>query len=117
MDLKGFVKSYIEEAYPAGRQFTWRSLPSDGSKRAFYRLSEGQDSFIVMEYPPSDTAAEKENLSYLRIGEHLLGKGITVPRILRYDLEHGLFIMEDLGQRNLQEIAFSSENRPLGSWI
>jgi len=111
MDLKGFVKSYIEETYPMSREFAWRRLPGDGSKRAFYRLSAEQGSFIVMEYASSDMAAEKENLSYLRIGEHLLGKGIPVARIFRYDLEHGWFIMEDLGQRNLQEIALGTENR------
>jgi aminoglycoside/choline kinase family phosphotransferase len=64
-----------------------------------------------MEYPPSEMAAEKENISYLRIGEHLLSKGIPVARIFRWDLEHGWFIMEDLGQRNLQEIALSSDTR------
>jgi aminoglycoside/choline kinase family phosphotransferase len=111
MDLKGFVSSYISETYPAGWEFVWRRLPGDGSKRVFYRLSAGQGSFIVMEYAPSDTAAEKENLAYLRIGEHLLGRGIPVACIFRYDLEHGWFIMEDLGQRNLQEIALSRENR------
>lgn len=111
MDLKSFVKSYVDETYPMSRQFAWQRLPSDGSKRAFYRLSAEQGSFIVMEYPPSEMAAERENLSYLRIGEHLLGRGIPVARIFRYDLEHGWFIMEDLGQRNLQEIALSSENR------
>jgi len=111
MDLKDFVRSYITETYPTGWGFEWRRLPGDGSKRAFYRLSAEQGSFIVMEYAPSDRTAEKENLSYLRIGEHLLGKGIPVARIFRYDLEHGWFIMEDLGQRNLQEIALSTENR------
>ncbi len=111
MDLKGFVKSYVDETYPMRRQFTWQEVPSDGSKRAFYRLSDEQGSFMVMEFPPSERTAEKENLSYLRIGEHLLGKGIPVARIFRYDLEHGWFIMEDLGQRNLQEIALSSEYR------
>ena len=111
MDLKCFVKSYIAETYPSNREFAWHKVPSDGSKRAFYRLSDDRDSFIVMEYPPSEMAAEKENISYLRIGEHLLSKGIPVARIFRWDLEHGLFIMEDLGQRNLQEIALSSENR------
>jgi len=111
MDLRGFVKSYIDETYPMDREFAWRRLPGDGSKRAFYRLSAEQGSFIVMEYVPSDMAAEKENISYLRIGEHLLGKGIPVARIFRYDLEHGWFIMEDLGQSNLQELALSTENR------
>lgn len=111
MDLNGFVQSYIDETYPAGSEFAWRRLPSDGSKRAFYRLKGAQDSFIVMEHLPLERAAEKENFSYLRIGEHLLSKGIPVARIFRYDLQHGWFIMEDLGNRNLQEMVLSSENR------
>jgi aminoglycoside/choline kinase family phosphotransferase len=111
MDLKGFVKSYIDDTYPASSEFTWRRLASDGSKRAFYRLSGEQGSFIVMEHPPSETDADKENFAYLRIGEHLLGKGIPVARIFRYDIEHGWFIMEDLGKRSLQETALSSEDR------
>jgi aminoglycoside/choline kinase family phosphotransferase len=111
MDLRGFVESYIDETYPKGWEFVWQRLPGDGSRRVFYRLSAEQGSFIVMEYPPLDMAAEKENLSYLRIGKHLLGKGISVARIFRYDLQHGWFIMEDLGQRNLQEIALGTENR------
>jgi len=111
MALKDFVRTYITETYPRDWAFEWRRLPADGSKRAFYRLIAEQGSFIVMEYAPSDMAAGKENLAYLRIGEHLLGKGIPVARIYRYDLEHGWFIMEDLGQRNLQEIALSTENR------
>jgi aminoglycoside/choline kinase family phosphotransferase len=111
MDLRGFVKSYMDETYPISKGIAWQRLPSDGSKRAFYRLSAEHGSFIVMEYPPSKSAAEKENFSYLRIGEHLLGKGIPVARIFSYDLQHGWFIMEDLGKHNLQEIALSSGNR------
>jgi len=111
MDLTGFVKSYIEDTYPGSKAFAWLRLPSDGSKRLFYRLSGKEDSFIVMEHAPSGKAAEKENLSYLRIGEHLLGKGIPVARIFRYDIEHGWFIMEDLGKHSLQEIALGSQNR------
>ncbi|MBW2079121.1 MAG: phosphotransferase [Deltaproteobacteria bacterium] len=111
MDMRGFVKSYIEETYPLRGEFTWERLPSDGSKRAFYRLSDEQGSFIVMEYPPLERTAEKENLSYLKIGEHLLSKGIPVARIFRYNLEHGWFIMEDLGKVNLQEMALNSGNR------
>jgi N-acetylmuramate 1-kinase len=111
MDLKDFVNSYLRETYPRNWEFEWQRLPGDGSKRTFYRLTADQDSCIVMEYAPSDTAAGKENLAYLRIGEHLLGKGIPVARIFRYDLEHGWFIMEDLGKKNLQEIALSTKNR------
>jgi aminoglycoside/choline kinase family phosphotransferase len=111
MDLKGFIKAYIKETYSGDRKFAWQRLPSDGSKRAFYRLSDNRDSFIVMDYPPLERAAERENFSYLKIGEHLLSKGFPVARIFRYNLEHGWFIVEDLGRKNLQESALASDTR------
>ena len=111
MDLEEFVKSYIDDTYVDNKEFRWKRLPSDGSKRIFYRLSNDQGSFIIMDNPPKERSVEKENISYLKIGKHLFSKGIPVACIYRYDLEHGWFIMEDLGQKNLQEIAISSSDR------
>lgn len=111
MRLEEFVRSYIGDTYEDNRGFTWRRLPGDGSRRTFYRLSNNQDSFIVMANPPGEGSAERENISYLKIGRHLFSKGIPVAHIYRYNLGHGWFIMEDLGEENLQEIAISSSNR------
>ena len=111
MNLKEFVKSYIDDTYVDNKEFNWERLPGDGSKRIFYRLSNEQGSFIVMDNPPEKGNVEKENISYLKIGKHLFSKGIPVACIYRYNLGHGWFIMEDLGQKNLQEIATSSNNR------
>ena len=111
MDLKEFVKSYIDDTYVDTNKFSWEIVPSDGSKRMFYRLINNQDSFIVMANPPIERNAEKENISYLKIGEHLFRKGIPVACIYRHDLNHGWFIMEDLGNASLQEIALASNNR------
>jgi len=111
MDLKEFVKSYIDDTYVDNNEFSWEILPGDGSKRIFYRLSNNQGSFIVMANPPLKTNVEKENSSYLNIGKHLFSKGIPVACIYRYDRDHGWFIMEDLGKMSLQEIACNSNNR------
>ncbi len=111
INLKEFVKSYIDNTCVDNREFSWEILPGDGSKRIFYRLSNNQDSFIVMANPPIERNAEKENISYLKIGEHLFKKGIPVACIYRYDLDHGWFIMEDLGKMSLQEIVLNSNNR------
>ena len=111
MNLKEFVKSYIDDTYVGNNKFNWKILPGDGSKRIFYRLSNNQDSFIVMANPPIEKNAEKENISYLKIGEHLFRKGIPVACIYRYDLDHGWFIMEDLGKMSLQKIVQNSKNR------
>jgi len=111
MNLREFAKSYIDDTYIDDREFNWERLPGDGSKRVFHRLSNSQDSFIIMANPPTQRNAEKENVSYLKIGEHLYSKGIPVACFYRYDLDRGWFIMEDLGQENLQEIAAGSDNR------
>jgi aminoglycoside/choline kinase family phosphotransferase len=111
MDLKKFVKSYIDDTCLDKKEFQWEIVPSDGSKRIFYRLSNNQNSFIVMVNTPIERKAEKENISYLKIGEHLFSKGIPVACIYRYDLDHGWFILEDLGKTSLQEVALQSNNR------
>jgi len=111
MNLKEFIKSYIDDSYVGNKEFSWELVPGDGSKRIFYRLSNNQNSFIVMANSPIESNSEKENISYLKIGEHLFRKGIPVACIYRYDLDHGWFIMEDLGKMSLQKIVQNSKNR------
>ncbi len=110
MKLREFVRAYLDDTYGDNTAFNWKRLAGDGSKRSFYRLTDNQGSFIVMANPPVEGNAQKENISYLMIGKHLFSKGVPVARIYRYDLDHGWFIMEDLGQKKLQEIALSSRN-------
>jgi aminoglycoside/choline kinase family phosphotransferase len=108
MILREFVKSYLDEMSLAYSGFTWERVPADGSRRIFYRLSSDQGTYIVMANPPRDENVKRENYSYLKIGNHLYGKGIPVPAVYRSDLDYGFFIMEDLGRRNLQEVVLSS---------
>jgi aminoglycoside/choline kinase family phosphotransferase len=110
MRLREFVGAYIDDTYGDDKAFQWERLPGDGSKRSFYRLGNNQGSFIVMANPPVERNAERENISYLMIGKHLFSKGVPVARIYRYNLDHGWFIMEDLGQEKLQEVVLSSRN-------
>jgi len=110
MNIKEFVNRYIDNNTTGDRKFYWRRLPADGSKRIFYRLANNQESFVVMINPPAFGNAEKENLSFLKIGNHLFERGIPVPRIYQYDLIHGWFVMEDLGKENLQEVSVHSDD-------
>jgi aminoglycoside/choline kinase family phosphotransferase len=111
MNLHGFVKTYQDDSEFGSKESDWIKLPADGSKRIFYRVSNEKGSYIVMANPPTERNAEKENFSYLKIGKHLFSKGIPVPCIYSYDLDHGWFIMEDLGEENLQDIAINSDSR------
>ncbi len=111
MNLQEFVKSYTDDTYGDTKKFSWKRLPGDGSRRTFFRLTSSRDSFIVMVNPPVERSAERENISYLKIGRHLFSRGVPVARIHRYDLDHGWFILEDLGRESLQEIAMGPAGR------
>jgi hypothetical protein len=56
-----------------------------------------------MQNEPANLNLDRENHAYYLIGRHLLARTVPVPEIYRADLSSGLFIMEDLGDENLQE--------------
>ncbi len=110
---ENFVNSFLKESGLPDSNYTLSMLAGDGSARIFQRL-EQKDSgktYVLMENPPQDEFLKKENLAYLKIGEHMLSKGIPLPRILKYDLDAGYFIIEDMGDRTLQDEALSSKEK------
>jgi aminoglycoside/choline kinase family phosphotransferase len=100
-----FVKDFLHKSGLEEKDFLCQSIPGDGSKRAFWRISfpRAEISLIGMENTPVDDFSKRENFAYHMIGEHLFKKGIPVPRIYRADFDHGWFIMEDMGKTSLQE--------------
>ncbi|MFH0844380.1 MAG: phosphotransferase [Pseudomonadota bacterium] len=111
--FRAFLVSFLKETGFSGKDIRIKALAGDGSKRSFWRISHSKSgiSFIAMENTPEDAFSKKENLAYLRIGEHLFRKGLPVPEIHRYDLGHGWFIMEDMGEKNLQETVFQEGDK------
>ncbi len=88
------------------------SVAGDGSARLFSRIMiKGGNSFIFMENPPKTEFLKKENIAYLMIGKHMISKSIPLPRILEHDLNTGCFILEDMGNVNLQDKVSSVKNR------
>ena len=112
--LRAFVRDFLVKKGIDARGAVSRPVPPDGSSRSFWRVSvPGTDTgMIVMENPPRDPFARRENLAYLRIGRHLFSKGVPLPEILHCDPEAGRFILTDLGEQNLQE-AVSAGGDPL----
>jgi aminoglycoside/choline kinase family phosphotransferase len=67
-----------------------------------------------MENAPITPFQNRENLAYLEIGKHLFKKGLPIPEIYRFDLITGRFIMEDMGEMNLQGyVAQQKEKVPI----
>ena len=89
-------------------------MAGDGSVREFYRFKDSEGhSWILMYNPPKTEVERKENFAYLSIGKHLFSKNLPLPAIIEFDLEHGLFILEDLGDVHLEKAVCSNDPIPL----
>ncbi|MDR2612353.1 MAG: phosphotransferase [Deltaproteobacteria bacterium] len=77
-------------------------LPGDASRRRYTRLVSGGETRILLEGP--DPA---ENRAWLSIGRLLREGGFPLPEIHAWDLGRGLFLLEDLGDEHLSDLACS----------
>jgi N-acetylmuramate 1-kinase len=83
IDDLGFAGSRIEPA------------SVDASFRRYFRVTRGEDTYIVMDAPP-----EKESLGpFLSVAKILLGMGLNAPVVLAKDAQRGLLLLSDLGRR------------------
>jgi hypothetical protein len=75
---------------------------ADASFRRYFRVTRGDDSYIVMDAPP-----EKESLGpFLSVAKLLLAIGLNVPVTLARDQKRGFLLLSDLGSRQyLDELA------------
>jgi hypothetical protein len=80
-------------------------LAGDGSDRRFYRIRKGRLHFVALSSPRQAGREIDENDSYHRIGSHLHGRGIPVPRFFWSDPGNGWYLLEDLGDIHLQRYA------------
>ncbi len=103
--LGAFLADSLRALGHGGADYRLLPLAGDGSARRFWRvLIPGREtSYVAMQNEPRDLKRDRENRAYLLIGRHLLNRGIPVPEIYRADLSSGLFVMQDLGDENLQE--------------
>ncbi|PKN62473.1 MAG: hypothetical protein CVU57_24645 [Deltaproteobacteria bacterium HGW-Deltaproteobacteria-15] len=113
--MKNFLKDSLGVLGHGKRAFHIRLLAGDGSTRRYWRVHvpDSGISYVAMENEPLNLHLDRENRAYYSIGNHLLARSIPVPEIYRADLSSGLFIMEDLGDENLQEASGKADPIPL----
>jgi len=73
-----------------------KAITGGGSRRAFYRLTEGTNSVILNHTPDSE-----EFHYYIAIGSYLRDRDIPVPAFLAMDSRLGLALLEDGGSMSL----------------
>jgi aminoglycoside/choline kinase family phosphotransferase len=75
-----------------------------GSGRQIIRLSNETNTAIGIVY-----GVREENVAFLEFSKHFRKHGLPVPEIYGEDLDHGVYLEEDLGNTTLYE--FLSKNR------
>ncbi|WP_431282874.1 aminoglycoside phosphotransferase family protein [Humitalea sp. 24SJ18S-53] len=68
-----------------------QTLPQDASRRGYTRLSGGPAPALLMDAPPPEDIRP-----FVAVDRHLLGLGLSAPRILAED-EAGFLLIEDFG--------------------
>jgi len=79
-----------------------------GSGRQIIRLSNEINTSIGIIY-----GVREENVAFLEFSKHFRKHGLPVPEIYGEDLDHGVYLEEDLGNITLYE--FLSKNRNAGT--
>jgi len=99
-----------------GNQLGWSSAEltpasADASFRRYFRVQQGDVSYILMDAPP-----EKEDCEpFIHVSRLLLALGLHVPEILASDLDQGFLLLSDLGTRlYLDELNDSNVDRLYG---
>ena len=101
-------------------QITLTKLFGQASGRLYYRVTLpshfSPSSYVIMQYPPeslqkSDEASHSttiKEMPFINIHRYLHQQGIAVPEILAHDAQHGLMLLEDLGDLSLENAILAS---------
>lgn len=78
------------------------SLAGDASNRRYDRLVKGDQSVVLMDAPPDKG---EDVRPFVQIANFLTDCGLSAPRILSQDTEHGFLLLEDLGDELFARVA------------
>ena len=75
-------------------------LPADASFRRYFRVQDGERSFIVMDAPPST----EDCRPFVKVAGLLKAAGVHAPEVLAWDKVRGFLLLSDLGRQNYLEV-------------
>jgi len=74
-------------------------LAGDASFRRYFRIHAGERRAVLMDAPPP----HEDPRPFVAIASWLQEIGLAAPRVLAADLEHGLLLLDDLGDARMRE--------------
>lgn len=94
-----FDRAAQRQAFVGGA--TLDPLPSDASKRQYFRYNGG----LLMDAPPPEDPAQ-----FMRVAIYLVSLGFSAPRVLRQDLPQGFLALEDFGETTYTKLLQAGES-------
>ncbi|MDE1942903.1 MAG: phosphotransferase [Betaproteobacteria bacterium] len=86
------LHAWVSQTHPAPLD-ALTPASSDASFRRYFRLTLGEERWIVMDAPP-----DRENCRpFVAVAELFGAAGLHVPQVLRADFEQGFLLLTDLG--------------------
>ncbi|MGM0643655.1 MAG: sugar phosphate nucleotidyltransferase [Thermodesulfobacteriota bacterium] len=79
-------------------------IAGDGSDRRWYRAFYEGACLIAADHGINDSGKTGQADAFVRIGDHLYKRGVSVPKILNHDLFAGIAIVQDLGDTRFDEV-------------
>lgn len=98
--LISLFKEYTGKSNP-----TIESLPSSGSNRKYFRLTEGDTSLIGVH-----GESKEENIAFISLANHFYSKNLNVPRVLAVSPGEMFYLQQDLGDVVLFDIIKAGRN-------
>ncbi len=120
LSLDALVSRLAEgwSASPSAKEV--RLLMGDASTRQYFRLSleypgqrAGPSSVMIMQL---EQPQPNERLDWLEIGGYLKKHRLPVPLVHGYLPEHGLLLLEDLGDQTLEEVLRDADLKEISLW-
>jgi len=85
--IRIWVSSYLRE------DFQYEAASTDASFRSYFRVSESNRTYILMDAPP-----KKESIQpFIDVANRLMKAQVNSPKIYAFDIELGVILMHDFG--------------------
>lgn len=91
------AQKFLENAGWAGAEIL--PVAGDASFRRYFRVVEREREAILMDAPPP----HEDPRPFINIARHLRSQDFTAPDIYAEDLENGLVLLEDFGDKRMRE--------------
>ena len=93
LERQRLIELWLQEQFP-GKPFSIEPASSDASFRRYFRAVFSDDTFIVMDAPPT----HEDCRPFVRIAQIFGEAGVNLPSVISQDLDRGFLLLSDLGK-------------------